>query len=49
MRINLTNESVSAVIDTKGAELKSCRVGERELMWSGDEKYWGKPRRSCSR
>lgn len=42
MRINLTNESVSAVIDTKGAELKSCRVGERELMWSGDEKYWGK-------
>ncbi|MCM1335021.1 MAG: aldose 1-epimerase family protein [Bacteroides sp.] len=42
MRIELKNKNAFAAIDTKGAELKSYRVGERELMWSGDEKYWGK-------
>lgn len=42
MKIILKNENASAAIDTKGAELKSYVVGGRELMWCGDEKYWGK-------
>lgn len=42
MKITLKNENASAAIETKGAELKSYIVGGRELMWCGDEKYWGK-------
>lgn len=42
MKVTLNAGNVTAVIDTKGAELKSCLVGDRELMWCGDEKYWGK-------
>lgn len=32
----------SAVINNKGAELKSLTLGGRELMWSGDPAFWGK-------
>lgn len=42
MRTTLKNGNSSAVIDSKGAELKSYSVGSAELMWCGDPKYWGK-------
>lgn len=42
MRITLKCANSSAVIDSKGAELKSLIRNGKELMWSGDPKYWGK-------
>lgn len=42
MRITLKCADSSAVIDSKGAELKSLIQNGKELMWSGDPKYWGK-------
>ncbi len=42
MRVKLKNGSSAAEIDTKGAELKSYAADGAELMWCGDEKYWGK-------
>lgn len=32
----------SAVIESKGAELKSLVLGGRELMWEGNPAFWGK-------
>lgn len=31
-----------AVIDTKGAELKSLIIDDREIMWCADPAFWGK-------
>lgn len=42
MEITLKNETCSALLTSKGAELKSLRVNGRELMWSADPKFWGK-------
>ncbi len=42
MDITLKNGEVSAKIISKGAELKSLKVGNRELMWSADPAFWGK-------
>lgn len=42
MRVTLKNMGSSAVIDSKGAELKSLIQNGKEIMWSGDLKYWGK-------
>ncbi len=42
MKVKLKSGSSSAEIDTKGAELKSYEADGAELMWCGDEKYWGK-------
>ena len=42
MDITLKNGDISAKIISKGAELKSLKVGSRELMWSADPAFWGK-------
>lgn len=42
MEITLKNGNSSAVIISKGAELKSYIADGKELMWCADEKYWGK-------
>jgi galactose mutarotase-like enzyme len=42
MDITLKNESCSAKIISKGAELKSLVVDGRELMWRADPAFWGK-------
>lgn len=42
MEITLKSGEVTAKIILKGAELKSLRVGSRELMWSADPAFWGK-------
>ncbi|WP_029321050.1 aldose 1-epimerase family protein [Butyrivibrio sp. AE3004] len=42
MRIKLNNKTISAEIDTHGAELKSAKIGDREYMWCGDAKFWGR-------
>ncbi len=42
MEITLKSGEVTAKIISKGAELKSLRVGNRELMWSADPAFWGK-------
>ena len=38
----ITAGGASAVISSMGAELKSLVLGGKELMWSGDSKYWKK-------
>ncbi len=40
MEITLKNGSCEAKIFSKGAELKSLKVGGRELMWSADPAFW---------
>lgn len=42
MEIRLQNETTSAVMIDKGAELRSLNIGGRELMWQADPAYWGK-------
>ncbi len=42
MDITLKSGEVTAKIISKGAELKSLKVGSRELMWSADPSFWGK-------
>ncbi|MCH5200194.1 MAG: aldose 1-epimerase family protein [Oscillospiraceae bacterium] len=42
MEKKITAGDSSAVISTFGAELKSLILNGRELMWSGDPKYWKK-------
>ena len=42
MEITLKCGCSSAVIISKGAELKSYIADVKELMWCADEKYWGK-------
>lgn len=42
MRCTLKNGQVLAEVETRGAELVSLRVGERELLWSGDPAVWEK-------
>lgn len=42
MEIELRNGNTAAKIKDKGAELVSFSIDGRELMWCGDEKYWGK-------
>lgn len=42
MIIALEYNDFKAIIESKGAELKSLKKGEKEYMWSGDPKFWGK-------
>ena len=42
MRIILKNEQITAEIDTHGAEIKSVKRGDKEYMWCGDPKFWGR-------
>ena len=41
MEITLQRNGLTAVVDTKGAELKSLKDAEgTEYIWQGDSKYW---------
>lgn len=42
MNVTLFNDRLTVDIATKGAELQSIRTSEREYLWQGDEKYWGR-------
>lgn len=43
MQITLKNNGCTAIIDNKGAELKSLRKADgREIMWCADPDVWGK-------
>lgn len=37
-----TFENISIEVNKKGAELKSLKIEEKEIMWEGNENYWGK-------
>ena len=41
MLVTIKNETVSAVISTAGAEIKSFKRPDGfEILWQGDPKYW---------
>jgi len=40
--ITISNESLSATINPKGAELNSLKDNNTEYLWEGNPKYWGK-------
>ena len=42
MQIELKNDTMTAVFDTHGAELKSLIKDGREYMWNGDPAYWNR-------
>lgn len=42
MDIKISAKDAEAVIASKGAELKSLKLGGRELMWCADPSIWGK-------
>lgn len=44
MIYTLKGTQLSIAVESKGAELKSIKTNDinREYMWSGDSKYWGK-------
>ena len=42
--ISISNNSLTASIDTMGAQLMSLRKGESEYLWQGDSNWW--PRRA---
>lgn len=42
--ISISNDSLTASIDTMGAQLMSLRKGESEYLWQGDSNWW--PRRA---
>lgn len=42
MEITLNNGGASASILDKGAELRSLRLSDKELMWCADPAFWGK-------
>ena len=42
--ISISSNSLSASIDTMGAQLMSLRKGESEYLWQGDSNWW--PRRA---
>ncbi len=42
MDITIRHKQNTAVISTRGAELKSLKIGGRELIWQTDTKYWDK-------
>ena len=42
--ISISSNSLTASIDTMGAQLMSLRKGESEYLWQGDSNWW--PRRA---
>lgn len=42
MKEKIFTDNSSAVIESKGAELKSLVIGGKELMWKGDPAFWSK-------
>ncbi len=39
-RICIENDRLSAVIDSKGAQLRSLKKDGTEILWQGDKQYW---------
>jgi galactose mutarotase-like enzyme len=39
-RVRIAGPKVQAVIERRGAQLRSLRVGERELIWQGAPGFW---------
>ncbi|MBO4396671.1 MAG: aldose 1-epimerase family protein [Eubacterium sp.] len=42
MQVELSNDTIQAVFDTHGAELKSLKKNGREYMWNADPAYWNR-------
>ncbi|SFK51089.1 Galactose mutarotase [Lachnospiraceae bacterium KH1T2] len=42
MRYTISNEKLTAEIESFGAELKSLKKGDREYMWCADPKFWNR-------
>ena len=42
MQIELKNDTLTAIFDTHGAELKSLVKDGREYMWNADPAYWNR-------
>lgn len=42
MSVTITNGTLTASINPKGAELFSLKKGEQEFMWEGNPDFWGK-------
>lgn len=42
MNITLTNDTLTATINTKGAELISLKKDSKEFIWEGNPEFWGK-------
>lgn len=42
MNITLVNNKLTAVINTKGAELVSLKKDAEEFIWEGNPEFWGK-------
>lgn len=42
MLITISNKNFTASINPKGAELSSLKLNDKEYMWEGDPKFWGK-------
>lgn len=42
MQVELKNEQITAVFDTRGAELKSLVKDGREFMWNADPAFWNR-------
>lgn len=38
--VEIKNKFLCAKINEKGAELKSLKMGDKEYIWQGDEKFW---------
>ncbi len=42
MNATISNEFLTASINTKGAELYSLKAKEKQFMWNGNLEFWGK-------
>lgn len=42
MKVTIKSNTVTAVINTKGAELVSLKTKDREYIWEGNPAFWGK-------
>lgn len=42
MKVTIKNNNVTAIINTKGAELISFKEKDREFIWEGNPEFWGK-------
>ncbi|WP_308615634.1 aldose 1-epimerase family protein [uncultured Enorma sp.] len=40
--VTIANGTASASIDSLGAQLTSLKLGDREYLWQGDSRWWGK-------
>ena len=40
--VTIANGTASASIDSLGAQLTSLKLGDREYLWQGDPRWWGK-------